>query len=518
MFLAISLYQNCSPIYVGPSTDFVPPLINPPLQFTKTLPLFVLPGFESNLDTFVRVINPSSSVATAFIMAFNDAGNSFGPLSLNIAANSVAYFNSSKLNQGDASLGWTTGLNIPGQGLVRLSLESDTDIIASAYSRTLDLTTNEGGIHPLNEVKEISRTSTGKYLVPIRFFNPSGALFPSQLRLINLNSSSVNIVIKGVDDAGNSGDQNVEFNLQSGVSKMITAEQLESGDASSFTGRFGDGSGKWQLSIQSDLPIQVMNLTHPSEYLYSVESDPTPKGKSLMLPLFILPGFATNIDTFVKVINPSWNEATVSITAFNDAGTSFGPLYLSIADNSVSYFNSSKLNEGEVSLGWMTGLNIPGQGFVRLSLESSTDIIASIYSRTLDLTTNEGGIHPLNEVKEISRTSTGKYLVPIRFFNPSGALFPSHLRLINPHSRAVSIVIKGVDDQGNPGNLDNITFTLQPGVSKMITAEQLESGDSASFSGLLGDGSGKWRLSIQSDLPIKVMNLLKNSKKWLTID
>ena len=40
---------------------------------------------------------------------------------------------------------------------------------------------------------------------------------------------------------------------------MLTAQQIEEG-GSDFSGRFGDGSGKWQLSVSADRPIQVMSL------------------------------------------------------------------------------------------------------------------------------------------------------------------------------------------------------------------------------------------------------------------
>ena len=42
-----------------------------------------------------------------------------------------------------------------------------------------------------------------------------------------------------------------------------------------------------------------------------------------------------------------------------------------------------------------------------------------------------------------------------------------------------------------------------------MTAQNLEQGD-ARFSGLLGDGTGKWRLEVSSDQPIQIMSLLRS--------
>ena len=47
-----------------------------------------------------------------------------------------------------------------------------------------------------------------------------------------------------------------------------------------------------------------------------------------------------------------------------------------------------------------------------------------------------------------------------------------------------------------------------------LTAQQLESG--TGVQGALGDGSGKWRLLVESDQPIHVMNLLKSPTGHLT--
>ena len=40
---------------------------------------------------------------------------------------------------------------------------------------------------------------------------------------------------------------------------MLTSQQLEAG-AEDFTGSFGDGTGKWKLSVQADVPIRVMSF------------------------------------------------------------------------------------------------------------------------------------------------------------------------------------------------------------------------------------------------------------------
>ncbi|MDD9983980.1 MAG: hypothetical protein OXU81_21905 [Gammaproteobacteria bacterium] len=51
----------------------------------------------------------------------------------------------------------------------------------------------------------------------------------------------------------------MRLTLPAGGARIITAQDLESG-TSGLTGRLGDGTGKWQLTVSADHPIQLINL------------------------------------------------------------------------------------------------------------------------------------------------------------------------------------------------------------------------------------------------------------------
>ena len=98
-------------------------------------------------------------------------------------------------------------------------------------------------------------------------FNPGSNLGRlSLLRLINPNDADAEVVIDGLDALGESPpDGRVHVTLPGGAACTISARELESGEVSgpcqrATSGRFGDGEGKWQLLINADRPIQVMNL------------------------------------------------------------------------------------------------------------------------------------------------------------------------------------------------------------------------------------------------------------------
>ena len=96
-------------------------------------------------------------------------------------------------------------------------------------------------------------------------------------------------------------------------------------------------------------------------------------------------------------------------------------------------------------------------------------------------------------------------------FNPASNLDQvSLLRLVNDSAEDAEVTVTGVDDAGlSPG--EPVRLTVPAGTACTVDAAQLESG-----SGLacgppqdgLGDGAGKWRLSVASEGRLAVMGLL----------
>ena len=91
----------------------------------------------------------------------------------------------------------------------------------------------------------------------------------------------------------------------------------------------------------------------------------------------------------------------------------------------------------------------------------------------------------------------------------------SSLKLINPMGQEAEIRIRGIDDRGeSPGS--DVLFSIPPGGVRTLTAKQLEAGGT-DFEGALGDGVGKWRLFVHSDVRgILVMSLLESPTGHIT--
>ena len=221
-------------------------------------------------------------------------------------------------------------------------------------------------------------------------------------------------------------------------------------------------------------------------------------GFSLHLPL-VTP--ASNIAQrgFVRVINHTDRAGTVTIHAIDDTGRRLGPLSLSLDANAAVHFNSHDLENGNSRKGLSGGVG-DGSGNWRLELASQLNIEPMAYIRTSD-----GLVTDMHEVAAETRQGSNRYHVP--FFNPGkNRTQVSSLRLINPGSGTADIVITGVDDEGRAPPLGEVRLSLGAGKARMVTARELEQG--GNFSGRLGAGTGKWRLSLSANRPVQVMSLL----------
>ena len=215
----------------------------------QSLPL-VMPASGVDREGFVRIINWSDSPGSVRIRGVDDSGQRTETITLSLDASSAAHFNSGDLESGNESKGLSGGIG-QGDGGWRLELESDLDVEALAYVRTADGFVT--GMHDLAVDVE--------GIVDVPFFNPAGNTDQeSRLRLINPDGLDAKATLSGRDDIGRVPPYGrTRVTVPAGGSRTITARQLEAG-AEGLSGRFGDGVGKWRLSVASEQPIQVMGL------------------------------------------------------------------------------------------------------------------------------------------------------------------------------------------------------------------------------------------------------------------
>ena len=233
------------------------------LSTTASADSYAVPLFLSTDDSrrhgFLRIVNRSNRDGSVRIYAIDDAGARFGPVELDLAAESAAHINSNDLERGNAEKGLSGGVGA-GQGQWRLELATDLDILARSYVRT-----DDGFVTRLHGTSTLENDNT----CVVDFFNPSSNHNQvSELRLANPSDRDAQVVVAGMDDQGQDApDGEVHLTLPARETHAITAYDLEAGAGTVF-GRLGDGVGKWRLSLSSDRPIEITNLLHsPTGYV-----------------------------------------------------------------------------------------------------------------------------------------------------------------------------------------------------------------------------------------------------------
>ena len=457
--------------------------------------VYLVPSASEPLrQGFVRVINHSAEAGEVQIDPVDDAGRAFDTITLSIDANETVHFNSNDLETGNEGKG-LTGSTGTGEGDWRLAFSSDLDIEVLAYIRTTD-----GFLTVMHDVAPADGD-----IRRVAIFNPgSNKNQVSRLRLINSTDETAEVTIRGTDDKGMPGTGEVSVSLDSGTAREITAEALESGD-DDFDGMLGDGSGKWRLAVESEQSIVAMSLLEsPTDHLTNLSTVPEePEDGVHVVPLFPKAGDESGRQGFVRAINRSDTAGEIRIKAYDETERDYEAVTLGIGANEAVHFNSDDLEQGSPQKGLSGGVGA-GEGDWRLELTSDRDIEVLSYIRT------EDGF--LTAIHDVVPRSAKRHRIAV--FNPgSNVNQQSLLRLVNPGGESAELTVVGFDDRGaSPGS--DVVVSIPPGMSRTLTALELE--DGGDFEGALGDGSGKWQLTVNADRPLVAMSLLSSSTGHLT--
>ena len=460
-------------------------------QSPPAVPLFLSP-LAPMREGFTRVVNHSATDGAVRIVATDDAGNRAGPAWLRIAARGVAHFNSTDLVDGNSSKSLVGGVGV-GDGDWRLELDSDLDIEVLSYVRTSD------GF--LTSMHDQVPSAGGSYRVAM--FNPgSNRNQVSLLRLVNPGTVDAAVTVHGVDDAGESAHDLVRVSVPAGSARILSAAELESGTG--MTGALGDGTGKWQLTVTSDRPIEVISLLDsPTGQLTNLSTVPAAAGGSFSVPLFPSASDQAGRQGFVRVINRGYSDAEVRAVAFDDSDTDYPALTLTLGPRETVHFNSNDLEFGNTEKG-LSGHTGPGHGDWRLTVTSDGDIEVLSFIRTPD------GF--LTSMHDVAPNDGNRHRIAI--FNPGRNTDQvSRLRVINDGDEEARVTIMATDDSGVASGV--VVTAVPPGTSRSFSAADLESG-TAELDGTLGLGAGKWRLTVESDRAVSVMSLLESPTGHLT--
>ena len=186
----------------------------------------------------------------------------------------------------------------------------------------------------------------------------------------------------------------------------------------------------------------------------------------------------------VRVESRSAVSGEVRVVAVDDAGRRAEAGVLALGARAALEFEVSALESGDASLG-LTGTG-SGEGDWRLELTTELDIEARAYARS------EGFLTALHDAALV----TGNIELP--FFNSGGETGRrSIVRLTNTGGEPATVTVRGVDDAGVSGG--PVTVELGAWEARSYAAPELESGSAAGLTGSLGDGEGRWRLTLSAE-------------------
>ena len=414
---------------------------------TRTVPLF--PAASDNRQGFMRIINPAGRAGTVHITAHSDAGERRTETLSFEEGEEVKFFTSDDLENGNVQKGIVTGIGA-GEGDWRLQLTSDLAFVAPAYLRTK----KDGFLTSLHDTAPVDEDGAHR----AHIFNPGNNTDQrSILRIVNLSDTAVSATITGTDDRGNPG--------------------------------LG--------AVTAPGPILVMSLMEsPTGHLTNLST--APDVGAALVPFF--PASSDNRQGFIRVINETDTERTVTFTAVDDGRTPVerGTVSLSVGPNQVEHFNSDDLENGNEGKGIMTGVGT-GNGDWRLIVDGRVRVLTYMRNK------RDGFLTSLHDV-----VSGRHNRYDIATFNPaSNERQRSFIRVINLHmdvDRLLGVLAR--DDAGAVGD-QALTGLMTPNESYTVNSQTMEE---LAF----GDGTGKWRLQATANSPMIVMNLMETPTGHLT--
>ena len=383
---------------------------------THRIALFPAAGDAAGRQGFARVVNRSEESGEVRIEAWDDAGVLHGPVTLRLGAGEAVHFNSTDLEEGNAGKG-LSGATGAGTGQWRLALRSTLALEVLSYIRTQD------GF--LTSMHDVAPEGAQGHRVVI--FNPGrNAHQASRLRVVNAGAEAAEVRIEGIDDAGESPGSAVTFSLPAGVSRTLSARELESGSARGLSGALGTGTGKWRLRVTSEQPLRVLSLlSSPTGHLTNLSSVAGESETEGTHEMAYFPAASRwegeGVQGFARVINRTGESGEVRIEGIDDAGVRHGPASLMLGAHEAVHFNSADLEEGNAGKGLSGGMGA-GSGDWRLELRSTLELEVLAYIRTGD-----GFLTGMHDVAPES--PEGRRVV---IFNPGrNANQVSRLRVVN---------------------------------------------------------------------------------------
>jgi len=293
--------------------------------------LFVSASTSGNKTTVLRAINIGNQSGTLTAKAYDEAGNPVGVANASLGAISARQMLAFTSAQLEAAIGYVP---VAPTAKYRIVIDSNLpsfeliNFIKDIASGNLTLGQNQVDNRPPSSATSSSRSALS--------VNASSGSKISVVRLINLSNQSATVTATAYDDAGNLiGTDNANVgSLSAQRALSFTSAQLESligySPSSSET--------KYRITFSAALPsFELINFTKDvasgNLTLAQAQVDNIAAGtasSSSRNVLFVNAASSTNKTSVMRLTNPNRQSGTLTVTAYNEAGSIIGTQNASI--------------------------------------------------------------------------------------------------------------------------------------------------------------------------------------------
>ena len=321
------------------------------------------------------------------------------------------------------------------------------------------------------------------------------------LRVINSADEEGPVAISVIDEQGNSFGP-LTLSMCAKQSIELNATDIENGNTEKgLEGAAGAGQGDWRLELSSTLDFHASSRLETSDsYVTSLRATAPWLEGGHWIATFN-PGSNQNQESRLRLINLGESTARATISGIDDVGSpSTGRVSVEVPAGAATTWSAAEL-ESDAESDLMGSLG-DGEGRWQLAINSDRPLLAmSLLEAPNGLLANLSSASAL--------VTDGVHHLP---FVPSTADAQDRLglvRVINRSNRSGEVSILAVDDAGLAHA--PLTLFLSAGEARHFDSNDLEHGNARiGLTGSTGTGTGIWRLVVESEQPIAVLNLLSS--------
>ena len=322
------------------------------------------------------------------------------------------------------------------------------------------------------------------------------------VRIINRSDEAGTLLIHAVDDAGILYGP-VEIAMSARETVHFNSRDLESGNLKKgMAGGIGPGQGDWRLEVVTELDIAPLAYVRTSDgFLTSMHETAAALDDGRYYVPFFNPASNTRQVSSLRLVNPGTEDAGVSVTGLDDRGDPppEGSVWLTVPAGEARLITADELESGA---GGLQGRFGSGSGKWRLflSADASLEVSSLLESPTGNLA----------NLSSRGRERSLPLVLPAAGGNRVG-----FVRLINWSDVPGEVRIHGIDDSGR--RTDAVTLRVDAAAVAHFNSEDLESGnESKGLSGGIGQGTGGWRLELDSDLEVEALAYVRTADGFVT--